>query len=142
MAAVTEAAGGGVWGAGPMSITPGVGVTPEDITSVQEAQEEMMPEYVTVLARNEERDTRGGTKVTYTALPEQTIGRVGKVKDTTRVAFAGQLRGKSTAILTVPVNAPVVELCRVRVLGIDFNVVADLSRSSYATASRFLIEEV
>lgn len=125
-----------------MTVTPGAGVTPEDILSVQEAQQEMMPEYVTMHERHEARDSRGGTIVTFTVLPDQTIGRVGKVKDTTRVAFAGQLRGKATAILTVPVNAPLKELWRVTVLGADYNVVADLSRSSYATASRFLIEEV
>jgi hypothetical protein len=125
-----------------MSITPGTGVSPEDIASVQAAQRDMMPEIVTMLERVDSRDNRGGTISSYVERPEKTIGRVGKVKDTTRVAFAGQLRGKATAMLTVPVDCPIQELWRVQVLNGLYNVVADLSRSSYATSGRFLIEEV
>lgn len=125
-----------------MTVTPGGGVTPEDIASVQEAQEEMMPEVVTLLQRVTQPDGRGGTKVTFQPRAQQSIGRVGTVRDQMRAAFAGTLRGKATAVLTVPVGTPVVEQDRVGVLGGTYNVVADLSRSSYATAARYLIEEV
>lgn len=125
-----------------MTLVPGAGVTPEDIASVQEAQEEMMPETVTILVRAEVKDGRGGTKVTFTAAALQSIGRVGTVRDQIAQQFAGQLRGKATAILTVPVGTAVREQDRVHVLNGDYVVVADLSRSSYATAARYLIEEV
>ena len=101
-----------------------------------------MPELVTVKDRVEIRDSRGGTTVTYVARPTQIIGRVGTVRDSMQAAFAGQLRGKATGVLTVPVGSGVTQQCRVTVLGGDYNVVADLSKSSYATASRYLIEEV
>lgn len=101
-----------------------------------------MPEIVTIYERVETRDAMGGTIVTYEALPDTTIGRVGGVKDAQRVQFAGQLRGKSTAILTVPVGEPLKEQCRVGVIGGTYNVIASLSNSSYVTASRFLVEEV
>lgn len=125
-----------------MTLVPGTGVTPEDIASVQEAQQEMMPETVTILVRGEVKDGRGGTKVTFTAAAQQSIGRIGTVRDQIAQQFAGQLRGKATAILTVPVGTAVREQDRVHVLAGDYVVVADLSRSSYATAARYLIEEV
>lgn len=126
-------------------LLPGAGVTPEDISSVREAQEEMMPEVVVIYDRVPAPDGRGGTKVTYPELApplSPTIGRVGTVRDQVAQQFASQLRGKATAILTVPVGAAVVQQRRVLVLGGVYDVVADLSRSSYATAARFLIEEV
>jgi hypothetical protein len=120
----------------------GGGVTDADLASVREAQEEMMPETVTLLERAEVKDGRGGTKVTWTARSQTVSGRVGTVRDNMRLAYAGQLRGKATAVLTIPVGSPLKELDRVHVLNADYNVVADLSKSSYATAARYLIEEV
>ncbi len=122
--------------------SPGTGITAEDLASVRDAQQEMMPEWVTLYQRVEARDSRGGTTETWTARTPQTIGRVGHVRDTVRAAFAGQLRGKATAMLTCPVGVPLVENDRVGVIGGLYRVVADMSKSSYATSARYLIEEV
>ena len=129
--------------------TPGAGISQDDIDSVKEAQEEMMPQYVTIKDRVETKDSRGGVKVTYPARAQQVIGRLGTVRDAVQTAFAGQIRGKSSAILTVPVGSGIVQQCQVVVLEGDnttvlgeFNVVADFSKSSYSTASRYLVAEV
>lgn len=120
-------------------------VSPEDIASVRQAQQQMMPEAVLVFKRMTVSDGRGGTKVTYQMLDDPIPGRVGRVQDTVRQAYASQLRGKSTAMLTVPVDNPLTEGDKVRVVGEVLNgtyiVAADLSHASFATAARFLIEE-
>jgi hypothetical protein len=107
-----------------------------------DAQAEMMPELIVVFDEVKVRDSRGGTTITYVERPLRIIGRVGKVTDQMQYAYAGQLRGKATAVLTVPVGSNLNERCKVHVLGGDYMVVADLSRSSYSTASRYLIEEI
>lgn len=132
--------------------TPGTGVTDDDILSVREAQQEMMPEIVRYWKRTLTRDIRGGQTYTFTEAPETTIGRIGAVKDDQQIAFADQMRGKATARLTVPYGTPIDENDRVEVshtnpdssvtnLG-TYIIVANLSRSSYSTAARYLIEEV
>jgi hypothetical protein len=126
-----------------MTTTPGTGISAEDIDSVAEAQLDMMPETVTIIHRVVVRDTRGGESVTWPGPGIPTIGRLGRVNDQTMTAFAGQLRGKATAMLTVPRDAiPVIrEQDRVQVLGGVYVVVAK-QIGSYATAGKYLIEEV
>jgi hypothetical protein len=125
-----------------VTVPGGGGVTPEDINSVRQAQEQMMPELAVVGKRVEVRDSRGGTVVTYLTAAAPLKARVGQVRDELRTAFAGQLRGRASAMLTVPVGSDLQEGDRVTLLGGTYNVVGDLSRASYATAARFLIEEV
>lgn len=115
-------------------------VSPEDIASVQAAQEQMMPEAVLVEKRLTVPDGRGGTRVTFDLLPDPIPGRIGRVMDRTRQAYASQLRGAATSMLTVPVVNPLEQGDRVRVFGHTYNVVADLSAASFATAARYLIE--
>lgn len=125
------------------------GVSQEDLDSVREAQAQMMPERVWVDRRTVVRDSRGGTRVTYVRLDDPIPGRVGQLRDDLRVGFADRLRGTAAAMLTVPTrydedglpDSLIAENDRVEVLGATYNVVGDLSRGSYSTAFRYLIEE-
>lgn len=116
--------------------TRGAGISADDIASVQEAQAEMMPEWVFI----SDRVVTGGI-ATYEERDVPIIGRVGRVTVQIAAAFPGQVRDQAvTSVLTVPLGSPLAVTNRVRCLGRSFPVIGDLSQtSSYATASRYLL---
>lgn len=103
-----------------------------------------MPETAVWLPRVLTRDGSGGQKETWPGPGTGGVpARLGHVTDAMRAAYAGQLRGKSTATLTVPVRyGAIAENDRIAVLGGTYRVVARFGPTSYETARRMLVEEV
>lgn len=114
----------------------------EELADLRAAAVELLPEQAVLLDRVPVRDTTGGTKATWVPRPGTVPARVGRVRDAEQVPFAGQLRGKATAALTLPALTVLTEADRVQVLGQTYNVVAVLGPVSWEVTRRLLVEQV
>ncbi len=117
-------------------------ISDEELADLRAAAEELLPEQAVLLDRVPVRDTTGGTKTTWAARPGTIPARVGRVTDAEQVPFAGQLRGKATAALTLPALTALKEGDRVQVLGQTYSVVAVLGPVSWEVTRRLLVELV
>ena len=119
-------------------------ITPLELAELRAAQAEALPEVAGVVHdKATVKDATGGTRTTWVPRPPPSLPyRLGNPTDHEARAFADQLRGKATFVLTLPALTPLKDGDRFAGGGRTYNVLAVLAPKSWETARRVLVEQI